>query len=88
MPEERRLQVYQTDLVRVTFDPNVCTHSGFCLRSLPVVFDPQRTGAWIKPDKAPANAVMAIVARCPSGALHAQLVTSVLRRVPPAGDPG
>jgi uncharacterized Fe-S cluster protein YjdI len=81
MPEERRLQVYQTDQVRVTFDPNVCVHSGVCLRTLPTVFD-VRVKRWIQPDKASADAVMAAVAKCPSGALKSQLVTSVLPSIP------
>ncbi len=81
MPEERRLQVYQTDQVRVTFDPNLCQHSGICLGALPAVFDVQRK-RWIQPDQAPADAVMAAVARCPSGALQSHLVTSVIRSVP------
>ena len=77
MTEPRRLQVYQSDQVRVTFDPNICQHSGVCLRTLPAVFD-VRLKRWIQPEHAPADAVMAAVARCPSGALQSQLVTSVL----------
>jgi uncharacterized Fe-S cluster protein YjdI len=80
MSDQRRLQVYQTDQVRVTFDPSVCIHSGVCLRTLPAVFDVQ-VKRWIQPDKASADAVMAAVARCPSGALQSQLVTSVLPSV-------
>jgi uncharacterized Fe-S cluster protein YjdI len=86
MSEPRRLQVYQTDQVRVTFDPNICMHSGVCLRTLPAVFD-VRVKRWIQPDKASAADVMAAVARCPSGALQSQLVTSVLpsvKRDPPS----
>ena len=81
MSEPRRLQVYQTDQVRVTFDPNICMHSGVCLRTLPAVFDVGNSKRWIQPEKASATAVMAAVARCPSGALQSQLVTSVLPSV-------
>ena len=80
MSEPRRLQVYETDQVRVTFDPNICIHSGVCLRTLPAVFD-VRVQRWVQPDKASPTAVMAAVARCPSGALQSQLVTSVLPSV-------
>jgi uncharacterized Fe-S cluster protein YjdI len=82
---DRRLQVYQTDQVRVTFDANVCMHSGVCLRTLPAVFDVRRQ-QWVRPDNATAEAVMAAVAKCPSRALRAQLVTSVLRVVKPDGE--
>ena len=85
MPEERRLQVYQTDQLRVTFDPAVCRHSGVCLRSLPAVFDLQRA-KWIQPDQASAPAVMAAVAKCPSGALRSQMVTSVIPSAPRSGE--
>ena len=85
MPEQRRLQVYQTDQLRVTFDPDVCIHSGVCLRTLPAVFDVQRT-RWIQPDQSSADIVMATVAKCPSGALGSQLVTSVQRSVKRDGE--
>ena len=68
----RRLQVYETPDITVTFDPNVCIHSGVCLRGLPAVFDVQRK-RWVRPELAPAAAVAAQVARCPSGALQYRL---------------
>ena len=71
-----RLQVYQSNEVRVTFDPEICIHSRVCLRSLPVVFDVARK-RWIHPEHATSEDVLATVAKCPSGALQAYLVTSV-----------
>jgi uncharacterized Fe-S cluster protein YjdI len=82
---DRRLQVYQTDQIRVTFDPDVCRNSGVCLGALPAVFDARRE-RWVQPENAPVDAVIATVARCPSGALRAQLVTSVLRVVKRDGE--
>lgn len=70
------LQVYETPQVRVTFDPNICRHSGVCLRTLPAVFDVSRP-RWVRPELADAQDVMEAVARCPSGALKSQLVTGV-----------
>ena len=35
----RRIQVYETPEVTVTFDPNLCRHTGVCMRGLPAVFD-------------------------------------------------
>jgi uncharacterized Fe-S cluster protein YjdI len=66
----RRLQVYQTPEVTVTFDPNICIHSGACVRGLPAVFDIRRK-RWVRPEAAAADEVVAQVARCPSGALKA-----------------
>jgi uncharacterized Fe-S cluster protein YjdI len=81
---DRRLQVYETDKVRVIFDPDVCRHSGVCLRTLPAVFD-VRQQRWVRPDNASADDVYAAVSKCPSGALRAQFVTSVLRVAGPDG---
>ena len=67
--EPKRLQTYETDEIIVTFDPNVCTHSGVCVRGLPAVFDVRRK-RWVQPDLATAEQVAAQIDRCPSGALQ------------------
>lgn len=74
----KRLQVYESDEITVTFDPNICIHSGVCLRTLPAVFDVRRR-RWVKPELAPAEQVAAAVRACPSGALQ--------YRLPDRGDP-
>jgi uncharacterized Fe-S cluster protein YjdI len=63
------LQVYETPNVTVTFDPNICEHTGVCLRGLPQVFDVRRR-PWVKPDLGSPDEVIEQVARCPSGALQ------------------
>ena len=68
----KRLQVYETPDITVTFDPNVCIHSGVCVRGLPLVFDVKRKH-WIRPELASAAAVAAQIERCPSGALQYKL---------------
>jgi uncharacterized Fe-S cluster protein YjdI len=55
--------------VDVSFDPEVCIHSGNCVRGLPAVFDTNRK-PWIVPGAAAADDVVALVERCPSGALQ------------------
>ena len=65
----KRLQVYETPEITVTFDPDVCQHSAVCLRGLPNVFDVSRR-RWIAPEAAPAADVAPQVTRCPSGALQ------------------
>jgi uncharacterized Fe-S cluster protein YjdI len=66
------LQTYETDDIIVTFDPNICIHSGVCVLGLPAVFDVKRK-RWVRPDLAPAEEVAAQVRRCPSGALQYHL---------------
>jgi uncharacterized Fe-S cluster protein YjdI len=68
----KRVQAYDTPEITVTFDPNVCVHSGVCVRGLPAVFDVQRK-RWVRPELASAAEVAAQVARCPSGALQYRL---------------
>lgn len=72
----KRLQVYETPEITVTFDPALCRHSGNCVRGLPAVFDVSRK-RWVRPELAVPEAVEAQVARCPSGALQC-------RRGPPS----
>ncbi|HZU81094.1 MAG TPA: (4Fe-4S)-binding protein [Acidimicrobiales bacterium] len=55
--------------VTVSFDPEVCAHSGNCVRGLPAVFDTDRH-PWIDADGAAAEEVVAQVGLCPSGALR------------------
>ncbi|HJR63598.1 MAG TPA: (4Fe-4S)-binding protein [Gemmatimonadaceae bacterium] len=71
----RRLQVYETPAITVTFDPNICIHSGVCVRGLPAVFDVRRRD-WVRPYAASAEEVRAQVERCPSGALKYVLPTT------------
>ena len=72
MSSPRRLQTYETDGIVVTYDPNICIHSGVCVRTLPMVFDP-RLKRWVRPENADPAAVAAAVAKCPSGALQSKL---------------
>jgi uncharacterized Fe-S cluster protein YjdI len=62
---------FQGTSVIVTYDDNICIHAANCVRSLPTVFDAERT-PWVDPDGAPASSVFAAVAACPSGALTAR----------------
>jgi uncharacterized Fe-S cluster protein YjdI len=66
----KRLQIYQSAEIMVSYDPNLCTHAAECVRGLPLAFDTSRAD-WVHPDAAPAMEVAAVVARCPSGALQA-----------------
>jgi uncharacterized Fe-S cluster protein YjdI len=67
----KRLQTYETRDITVTFDPNICQHSGICVQGLPAVFD-VRKKRWVQPERATPEEVADQVARCPSGALQYQ----------------
>ena len=68
----KRLQAYEADGITVTFDPNVCVHSGVCLRALPYVFDVRRH-RWVRPELDTPDRVAEAVRTCPSGALQYRL---------------
>ena len=63
------VRLYAGKDIGVTYDAERCIHAAECTRSLPAVFDVSRR-PWIQPDAASADAIAAVVAKCPSGALH------------------
>ncbi len=71
----KKLQVFETPAITVSFDPNVCRHSGVCLRTLPPVFDTRRS-RWVEPSAATTDEVASAVHKCPSGALQYYLGSS------------
>ncbi|HEY7682482.1 MAG TPA: (4Fe-4S)-binding protein [Gemmatimonadales bacterium] len=81
------LQVYQTKELVVTFDPNICQHSGVCLRGLPQVFDVSRPD-WIRLEGAWPEEIVDVVGRCPSGALQAVRAGAAPQKPLPFPSPG
>lgn len=69
---QTKIRTYEGDAATVTWDQKRCIHVAACVHGLPAAFDPDRT-PWIEPDAASAAAVADVVARCPTGALHARL---------------
>ena len=67
MSDEVRLYVGKD--INVTYDTERCIHAAECTRGLPAVFDNARR-PWIEPNEATADAIAAVIAKCPSGALH------------------
>ena len=62
-------RIYRGAAIEVSFDLDLCTHIGECLRRQPEVFELRRR-PWILPDGASADEIAAVVERCPSGALQ------------------
>ena len=61
---------YPGQKVSVVNDGKRCIHSRYCVLNLSSVFVPNVEGPWIKPDAAPHETVIAVVEKCPSGALR------------------
>lgn len=63
------LEIYQGEGIDVVFEGRRCIHSRMCVLGRPDVFVPNADGPWIHPDAASVEAVVAIAASCPSGAI-------------------
>ena len=66
-------KTYTGPVVDVSFDGDICQHSGNCVNGMPAVFDTHaRPG--INPERASdhesAGLLREVVGRCPSGALR------------------
>jgi CDGSH-type Zn-finger protein/uncharacterized Fe-S cluster protein YjdI len=61
---------YEGEQLTVINDGKRCIHSRYCVLTLNSVFLPNVDGPWIKPDAADHETVMAVVEKCPSGALR------------------
>lgn len=67
-----KIQEYQAGGVTVRYDVQRCIHAAECVRGLPAVFDPG-SKPWIRLEQATPQRIAEVVARCPSGALTADL---------------
>lgn len=59
---------YSNGEVTIVWKPDVCIHSGKCVKGLPEVFRPKEK-PWINADAAGTDAIVKQVSKCPSGAL-------------------
>jgi CDGSH-type Zn-finger protein/uncharacterized Fe-S cluster protein YjdI len=64
-----KVRHYTDDRIDVSYDAARCIHAAECVRRLPAVFDTARR-PWILPSGGDADRIAAVVARCPTGALH------------------
>ena len=59
---------YTNGEVTVVWKPDLCVHSGNCVRGLPKVFDVKRK-PWIDANQSDTLLIVEQVKKCPSGAL-------------------
>ena len=59
---------YSNGEVTIVWQPDLCRHSGICVRGLPAVFDNKRR-PWIDPSQSDTLTIIEQVKKCPSGAL-------------------
>jgi len=59
---------YSNGEVTIVWQPELCIHSGRCVRGLPEVFKPKEK-PWITTEGSTTEKIVTQVKRCPSGAL-------------------
>ncbi len=59
---------YEKENITIVWKPNVCIHSGVCVRELPQVYKPKEK-PWIQQEHASEAELIAQIDKCPSGAL-------------------
>lgn len=64
-------KLYSTPEIEVSWEPDLCMHSGVCVHGSMKVFNPRRR-PWIELEHESADRILEIVQRCPSGALKAR----------------
>lgn len=62
------IKEYSNGEVTIVWKPDLCTHTGICVKTLPQVYNPKER-PWIKPNNATTQEIIDQVALCPSGAL-------------------
>ncbi len=60
---------YSNGEITILWTPELCAHSGICVRTLPKVYNPKER-PWLKIGNATSGELVAQVAKCPSGALR------------------
>ena len=60
---------YSNGEVTIVWQPDLCIHSGRCVKGLPEVFKPKEK-PWIIPEVATTEKIITQVKKCPSGALR------------------
>jgi uncharacterized Fe-S cluster protein YjdI/CDGSH-type Zn-finger protein len=64
-------RVYENADVEVTWEPRFCIHWAACIRGSSRAFNPRRK-PWVDVNAESPERIAEIVARCPTGALHAR----------------
>ena len=62
-------RIYESDDLEVAWNSQRCLHVAECIRALPAVFNPLAR-PWVRLHGADADAVVAAIDRCPTGALR------------------
>ncbi len=63
---------YSNGELTIIWQPDLCQHSGICVKTLPQVYNPKERH-WVKIENATTDELIAQINKCPSGALSYRL---------------
>ena len=63
---------YSNGELTIIWQPDLCQHSGICVKTLPQVYNPKER-PWVKIENATTDELIAQINKCPSGALSNRL---------------
>ncbi|MCD8270524.1 MAG: (4Fe-4S)-binding protein [Parabacteroides sp.] len=63
---------YSNGELTIIWQPEMCQHSGICVKTLPQVYNPKER-PWVKIENATTAELIAQIDKCPSGALSYRL---------------
>ena len=63
---------YSNGELTIIWQPDLCQHSGICVKTLPEVYHPKER-PWIKIENATTEQLISQIKKCPSGALSYKL---------------
>ena len=66
--ENETKKEYSNGEITIVWQPDICLHSGICVKTLPKVYNPKEH-PWIKIENATTRELINQVNLCPSGAL-------------------
>lgn len=64
-----KVKEYSNGEITILWRPDLCQHSGICVKMLPKVYRPKER-PWIQIENATSSELINQVAQCPSGALN------------------
>jgi CDGSH-type Zn-finger protein/uncharacterized Fe-S cluster protein YjdI len=82
---KKKVHIYESDGIKITYDLNRCIHAGECVRGLPDVFNTKKR-PWVQPGNASAEEMADVIEKCPTGALHYEMKTNNRTEHPPSGN--
>lgn len=72
MSDKKKIQVYENEHIKISYDPNICEHAAECVKGNPAVFD-IKNKPWVNPNNGEAPEIQSTIHKCPTGALTYQL---------------